>query len=394
MAWRFIKSSGLAPSKPFAEAGQKFSDQVWLRLARGSYLVARYKQGSKAKLSALSDGAAGFRSDDRLTLERGLAGLSFEAGDAVQAAEHARQACEIDPENLEARLFLFDLAFRNGDAAGVKRVLQEIRGLEGEGPFWHYGEASLCLLAKPASATLDEAAFEHISAAQKLRPGWSALSLLTAQIYDRQGQRTVALRNYLGAIELGERSSGAVRRAVELLYAEQRYPEADQLLRRLEQQPTLFSGDIERMASKVSAQLDDLDRAVTLARTVAGESRDWQDQVWLGQLQGMLGLRAKEAGRADDASRRFAEAEASLQRATQLQPEASEPWVALIRFYAALSRNSDAQAAIRQAKSKLGAQSSAAWLRALYLKPSVRFWPRPRRNYDLALSQLPRSARW
>ena len=131
------------------------------------------------------------------------------------------------------------------------------------------------------------------------------------------------------------RSSGAIRRAIELLYAEQRYPEADQLLRRLEQQPSLFSGDIERMASKVSARLDDLDRALALAHKVANDSRDWQDQVWLGQLQSLIGLRAKGAGRSEEASSRFAEAEAALRLATQLSSQAPEPWVALIRFYAA-----------------------------------------------------------
>ena len=373
-----------------AEADKKFGDQTWLRLARGSYLLARYKQDATTRLKLLSDNAGGFGPADRLQLYRGLAGLWLGAGDIAQAIRYARLACDADPQNLEARLFLFDLALDTGDAAGVKKVVQEIRELEGDGPLWHYGEAALSLLSKPATAALAEAAFQHISAARQLRPDWPALSLLTARIQDRRGERTAALQSYLEAIQLGERSSAAIRRAVELLYAAQRYSEADQLLRHFEQQPTLFSGDIERMASKVSARLDDLDRALALARKVAADSRDWQDQVWLGQLQGLVGLQAQGAGRTEEAKSRLADAETSLRSAIQLKPEAPEPWVALIRFYAALGRKTDAEAAIRQAQSKLPAQTAALAMAASY--EALGNVAEASKQFQLALSRSDQSA--
>ena len=349
-----------------AEAEKKFGDRVWLRIARGTYFVARYKQAAAARLKPLSDKTAAFSPADRLVLARGLATLSLAAGDMAEARALARRACDAAPKNLEARLFLFDLAFRAGDAAAVKRVLDEIRGLEGESAMWHYGQAALCLLTKPATPALDAAAFAHIDAARKLRPDWSALPMLTAQIQDRAGQQGPALQNYLAAIDLGERNPAAVRRAVELLNAKQRYAEADQLLRRLDQQPMLASSDVERMASQVSARLDDLDRALAMARKVAANSKQWQDQVWLGQLESVTALRAKAAGQVEDAKSRLAEAEASLRAAVKLKPDAPEPWVALIRFYAAVGRKADAETTIHLAERKLPPETAALALASSY----------------------------
>jgi cellulose synthase operon protein C len=378
-----------------AEAEKKFGDQVWLRLARGAYLLAHDKRESASKLKALGDQSAAFSPADQATLVHGLATLSLEAGDVAQATVLAHRACDADRNDLASRLFLFDLSFRSGDVAALKQVLKEIRGLEGDGPVWHFGQAALCLLAKPATATrdetaVDEAAFEHISAARKLRPGWSALSLLTAQILDRQGQSGAALQNYLDAIDLGERSPVAVRRAVELLYANKRYAEADQLLRRLDQQPGLFSDNIERMASKISARLEDLDRALDLARKVAANSHNWQDQVWLGQLQSLVGLRAKGASRADEAASRFAEAEKSLKQAVQLKPEAPEPWVALIRFYFAVGRKADAETTIHQAKRKLPAETAALTLASSY--EALGDMNEAAEQYQAALAAAPQNA--
>ncbi len=404
------------------DAQHKFGDQVWIRLARGSYLLVRasrergaegkeQRAGSgehgagsgapantasslkpqasslshlSAELNALSEKTDAFSPIDRMVLARGLASLSLEAGDTARAIVLARRACDADPKNLQARLFLFDLAFRNTDATGAEQVLTEIGKLEGEGPFWHYGQAALCLL-KSRSAALDEAAFQHLDAARKQRPGWSALALLTAQIQDRQGQSGAALQNYLEAIDLGEQNPLAIRRATELLYSKQRYSEADQLLRRVERQPNLFTGEVERIASKVYARLDDVDRALDHARGAAANSKDWQDQVWLGQLLNLIGQQARSHGKADEAKNRFDEAEKSLRHGIELKPEIAEPWVALIRFYVAIGRKADAETAIHQAEGKLSANSAALALAACY--EAIGESDEASKRYQLALSQ-------
>jgi tetratricopeptide (TPR) repeat protein len=361
--------------KLLREARKQFGDQVWLRLTEGSSLVSRYQQQAAPKLKALGAETSSFSGDDLLRLFRGLAILSLQAGDAEQAKGFARRAGQADPKNLELRELLFELALMTNDAAGVEAVLKEIRELEeGEGPFWHYGQAALCLLTKPGGPALDEATFQHqldaavqhLDAARHLRPGWTRVMLLTARIQDRQGQSGAALQNYLEAIDLGEHNAEAVRRTIELLNSRQRYAEADQILRRLEQQPTMISNDLERLASEVSARLENLDRALAIATKVAADSQEWRDHVWLGQLQGLLGRRAQAASRLDEAKGDLADAEKSLNKAVQLKPDAAETWVALVRFYAANDRKPEAESTIRLAERKLPAETSALAMAVCY----------------------------
>ena len=80
-----------------------------------------------------------------------------------------------------------------------------------------------------------------------------------------------------------------MRRTIELLNAQHRFAEADQVLRRLEQQPLALSNDVERLASEASARVEDLGRAAEIATKVAKSSRDWHDYIWLGELQILLG---------------------------------------------------------------------------------------------------------
>jgi cellulose synthase operon protein C len=361
--------------KLLQDARKQFGDQVWLRLTEGSSLVARYQQQAAPKLKALGDKSSSFSSDDLLRLFRGLAILSLQAGDAKQAKDFARRACQADTKNLEIRGLLFELAVMSNDSASVEGVLKEIRELEeGEGPFWHYGQAALCLMTKPGSPALDDAALQHqldaavqhLDAARRLRPGWARVPLLTARIQDRQGQSGAALQNYLEAIDLGEHNLEAVRRAIELLNSRQRYAEADQILRRLEQQPTMISNELERLASEVSARLENLDRALAIATKVAADSQEWRDHVWLGQLQGLLGSRALTASRLDEAKDRLAAAEKSLREAVRLKPDEPETWVALIRFYAATRRKPEAESTIRLAQRRLPAETSALALAICY----------------------------
>ena len=351
-------------AKILDEASKKFGDQAWLRLAKASSLVVRYGQQAAPKLKPLIDSPNSFSTDDVLRLYRGAAILSLQTGDQEQAKDYARRACQSDPKNLEIRELLFDIALLSSDAKGVEQALQEIRDLDGEGPFWHYGQAALCLLREPATPALAESAFQHLAAARKQRPGWAKVPLLTAQIQDRQQQSAAALKNYLEAIDLGERSPGAVRRTIELLNAQHRYAEADQVLRRLEQQPLTLSNEVERLASEASARVENLERAAEIATKVAKSSGDWHDYVWLGELQSLLGRRAQTTD--PDKAKRLAEAEETLRAAVRLKPDVGETWVALIRFYAVTDRKSDAETAIRQAQRNLPKEIATLALATCY----------------------------
>jgi tetratricopeptide (TPR) repeat protein len=349
------------------EAERKVGDSVRLRLARGLQLLEHHGKDAAAKLRELAAKPDSFSPAQRLRLRRELATMSRAAGDLQQARQLCQSACRADPKDLELHLFLLELAYQSEDAAGMEQVLQAIRGIEGQGPHWHYGEAArLGLLADKGQTGLYDQALLHVATARDLRPAWPLVPLLAARLYERQEQGDLALENYLTAIDLGERSPAAIRRAMELLAERERYMEADQLLNRLEQEQVLLFSDLGRVASEISVRLNQLDRAVEIARQIAGDSKDWRDHLWLGRLLGVLGRRARDDERAEESKRRFAEAEKSLRYAIDLEPQDAATWVGLIQFFVAAGQKAQAEKVIGEAQGKIPAQQAPLALGQCY----------------------------
>jgi len=354
------------------QAEKKFGDRVFLRLARGQYLLARYGKKAAAELAKLGEDTNKFSAEERLRLCRSLAMYLWEAGDLEHAKLLAAQACEADRANLAIRLLLFELTYLSKDASGMEKVLAEIRSFQKEGALWHYGEAvRLAVLGERETDTQKQAsqfqqAIEHLSAARQQRPGWGRIPLLAGRLYDRLGQVDPAIENYCKAIDMGEIGPTTVRRAFELLYNRQRYGEADEMLRHLEQRQAVFFTELGRLASEVSMRLENIDRAVEISRQVADQSKDWTDHLWLGELQGFLGRRALADQFPDQARVCFLAGEKSLRRAVELGPEAPETWVGLIRFLASTGQKDAAEALLGDAVKKIPADKVALALGPCY----------------------------
>ena len=301
--------------------------------------MARYGKKAASDLAKLGNDTARFSAEDRLQLCRELATYLWETGDLEDAKQIAGQACDAAPTNLAVRLLLFDLTYFSRDLSGMERMLGEIKSFQGEGPLWHYGEAvRLAVLAerqpKNTQVTQEQAgllqqSLAHLVKALDMHAAWGPALLSEARIYDRLGQIDPAIENYCKAIDAGEVAPATVRRAFELLYNRQRYAEADDMLRRLEQEQATFISDLGRKASEVSWHLENFDRAQELARQTAEQSKDWADHLWLGELQAFLGRRALADQFPKEARARFLDAEKSLRRAVELGPEVPEAWVGL-----------------------------------------------------------------
>jgi len=336
------------------EAKQRLGDSVPLRLADAQHLVRRYGSEAAARLRQLGEDTGRFSGGDLVELQHGLAAMAFRAGDY----QHARRLCgalsKKEPNNLQLRILLFDLALRAEDSAAMEQTLQEIRQIEGQGPLWHYGRAVfLRLVSEKAGTSLLDQAQEHLAQAQTMRPAWSRLPLLTAEIHDRQNRLEPAIQNYLRAIDLGERDPGVVRRVVQLLYQQQRYTEADRVIRRLEEQQTPFSADLGRMAAEISLRLDDFDRALEMARQVAAGSKAYRDHIWLGQVLSLLGQRAKIEKRGPESAKMLREAENEFRQAIKLAENVPDTWVALIQFLGRTGQAERAEGAIADAQQKI-----------------------------------------
>ena len=350
------------------QAERKVGDSVRLRLARGLQLLEHHGKDAAARLRELAAKPDSFSPAQRLRLRRELAVMSRAAGDLPQARRLCQSACQADPKDLELHLLLLELAYQSEDAAGMEQALQGVRAIEGQqGPHWHYGEAArLGLLADKGQKELYDQALVDVAKARDLRPTWPLAPLLAARLYERQGQGDLALDNYREAIRLGERSPAAIRRAMELLAERERYLEADQLLNRLEQEQVLLFSDLGRVASEISVRLNQLDRAVEIARQIAGDSKDWRDHLWLGRLLGVLGRRARDDEQVGESQRRFAEAEKSLRYAIELEPHDAATWVGLIQFFVAAGQKAQAEKVIGEAQGKIPAQRAPLALGQCY----------------------------
>jgi tetratricopeptide (TPR) repeat protein len=378
-----------AAEKALREAEQQLGDNVVVRQARARYLVLRQGQEAAAQIRELAKNTEKFSAEQRRQLFLGLAILSFQAGDPDQTQDLCRQISQADRQNLPVRLLLFDLARMNKNAAGMKEILEEIQRIEGEGPLWHYARAIyLCLTASDARDPCLQEAMEHLTQARAARPAWAALPQLSAEICDRRGDPEGAIKNYLAAIDLGERGPSSIRRVVQLLYERQRYNEADRALRRLEDQQTPFSTDLGRLAAEISLQLENFERALEVAKQVATNSKDFRNHIWFGQLLGIMGARSGQDPQKSQAT--IDQAEKEFRMGVQLAEKSPEAWVALIQFLVRVDRKEKAEAAIQEALGKLPGTESAVALAQCY--EIVGRNDEAEKRYEAALAAKPEDA--
>jgi len=308
----------------------------------------------RQKLVDIASAGKKLPAEDYQRLLSTLVGYAIQVSDFDNARRWAEEIAQAAPNNLKVRLLLFDLSLYAQDIEGLKQVLDEIARIEGQGPIWHYGEAiRLYLESKGENRNLLQQAIDHLSRAASFRPNWMRIPALQGQIYDLLGDAGLAITSYLRAVSLGDRSVLTARRLVQLLYSQQRFLEADQVIRQLEEQQAPFSSELDRLASNVSLRLEDYERAVELARRAASRSTDYRDHVWYGTVQSVLGLRARAERRETEAQGMLAEAEKELRRGVELAPESIEPWIALVQFYARIQENGKAEQAIAEARAKI-----------------------------------------
>ena len=317
-------------------AAVDIDDAVALSVLKGRTLVRRNGTGSAAALDELWQSSEGLPADDRARLAGHLAGYAVIAGDLALAAELGAVAAKASPNDLAIREMLLDVAVRDEKYERLDGILAEVHRIEGPGALWHYGQAlkSFTTSDKAQAGARWTKTLDQIAEARALRPGWSKPVLLAAEIYDRQGESSRAADAYLEAISLGERHPPAVARAVALLFEQKRFVDADQVVRRIQQQG-VFTGNVTRLAAETSLRLEEFDRASNLASSFAVDSDRFEDHVWAGQMLDLLG--------------RHDEAETRLRRAIELDPEAREPRIALVRTLVHAGRADDAEAEIHEA---------------------------------------------
>jgi tetratricopeptide (TPR) repeat protein len=322
----------------------RLGDSFELRLAQAELAAQQGPRAAAAALHRLEEGVEKFSAEEQQRLLCRVAEAWFALGEKAEGEHICRLLADRRGLDLAARVRLLEVALHGGGDALVGRLTADVRRLEGEeGTWWRYGEAAR-LVGRARRG--DRAALTAAAAlAQELasrRPEWARVPLLRACVAELAADVPRAIDEYRRAFDLGERQPSVAGRLARLLAERGRDAEADDVLRRQEQAEPLRGG-LARLAADVAVRIHNSARAGQMARrAVPADSRDFRDQVWLGQVLALAGDTA--------------EAEAALRRAVLLGPEEPEAWLALVAYLARAGADADAATALAEARRQLPAE--------------------------------------
>ena len=310
---------------------------------------------ARERIEAIGTRAAGLPDAAAAKVFSTLAPIRLAAGDREAAQRLWEKAAAAAPEDLAIREGMLEAALVSGDLdaarAGVAKI-SEIAGASSARS--RVAEASVALLearqqlatAEPresaTSRDLPEGVAKLLDQARNLlveaendRPGWSQIQVLYADVEGLRGNRSAAIDRLRRAITVGPANPAIVRRLVALLYAENRLEEAQEAMASLGVEGTQ---GLERISAEVELRAGKFDDAVALAeQSVAGDTQNHEDLLWLGQLLARSG-KMERAGEI-------------LERATVLAPEQPETWFALFSHRLAAGAPAQAVTALERAAS-------------------------------------------
>jgi tetratricopeptide (TPR) repeat protein len=343
----------------FAEAERQAGKRVEWDLARTRYWALHGGKEAPARLRQLHVGLDQHNKDDRNRLLRALAEAFDRLGESAAAEELWRQLANAQPNDLSIQLVLLERVLRPDRVAEAEALVAAVKRIEGDvGPAGAYAEAARLVIAtvgdQPEPLSRARALLER---AAELRPSWARVYALEAEILDRQDRRDKALEKYQAALDRGEGRPRVVRRVLQLLYEQQRYAEAQALVRKMPER-ALDERDVGRIAAALALQQSTAasDReqsheyALKLARKAAASPKaNYQDHLWLGQV-------AAAVGKNDEAAQAF-------RRARALANTERSTWIALVLFLASHDAK-QAEAELQTAAAKLIGEDRAIVLAA------------------------------
>ncbi len=291
------RGDGAKAAATLAEARRKLGDKMEFRLA--ALQISPPAAGARADkdLSDLESNLGAFTPDERTLLQCRVAEAYYRRGKASEGDRLCRALAAEPAADLSGRLPLLEAVLLSGDEPLIDAVLKDVRRLEGEDGFWwEYGRA-LNLVGRACRgdrAGLGEAKSLLADLAGR-RPAWSRVALLQGRIAELDGDPAAALDGYERAFDLGERRLDVALALLPMLTERGRWEDADQVIRRLQEQ-MILPGKLARRAAEIAVETHNGDRAVDLARLVAPGDDSYSYHVWLGRLLTAAGRDAAGEG--------------------------------------------------------------------------------------------------
>lgn len=317
-------------------------------------IVARSQpEQARTQLDALEKRAAGLEPAAAAQLLSTLAPIRLAAGDREGADRLWREAAEKQPDNVAIREAMLEMAIIAGDTAKAQTIVGQIGEVAGRSSArTRVAEAGVKILEArqllqkrqqqdaPPLKELPEACQQLLTEARSLlveaeneRPNWTQVQVLFAEVENMRGNVAGAIDRLRRAIAVGPANPAVVRRLVALLYSVNRLEEAQQAMALLGDEGVQ---GLERISAEVELRAGKFDEAVALAeQSVAGDTQNYEDLLWLGQLLARSGKTER--------------AEEVLARATELAPEEPEVWLALFTHRIAAGSPATAETALARA---------------------------------------------
>lgn len=332
------------------EAERKLGPSVKISLARLACWSQRGDGAAVEGVAKLAETRNQVSARDRPELLDRLRSVALRFGQLNDARKYQRELAETHPDDIRARMILFDLAIMAGDQGDAAHLVDEIRTIEGEkGTNWRFARSALLIdqARRGSSAGLEEARRLASEIAVAKPNSWVAPAL-DGEIAELVGATDQAIASFLRSLELGNVQPSFARRLVGLLDQEGRRDEIERVTRAVRDQGAAFA-EVTLVQAMDAIRKQEYDRGLGLARQVFSESsNNPDDHVNLGRIY-------LSAGRNGDAGKHF-------QRAVELGPGAPENWLAYIRYLVQIKEADRAAAAIESARNALPADRATLTL--------------------------------
>ena len=340
------------------DAPREMADSPPLLLLRAQIAARSPAADAGRELDAIEAGAASLPSEQAARVLSMVATVRLGLGEADAARRLWTEALAKTPDDLRLRWALFELAREGGDldamrtaAADIARaagatspqarvaragtLIQQVRQSQAE-KFSRDRVALEQELTADDRRALDEARNLLIEA-ENDRPAWAQVQQLFADVAGLRGDLPSAIDHLQRASRMGPVNPLVVRQLVGLLYAANRFDEAQQALARIGPEGI---GGFERITAEMELRSGNIDEAVALAETsVSSDSTNTGELLWLGQL-------LSRSGRAE-------RAEEVLERAVEQGPDQAETWLALFNHQVATGRRRLAEKTLDRAAGAL-----------------------------------------
>lgn len=284
-----------------------------------------------------------------------LAAMRLAQGDNATAGPLLREAAELQPDDLQSRSALLEMAMSDRDVPKAQELAAEIATITGPNDALARLAQANCKILQVRLARRDEAEAGTTASAdeeQRLlddartllveaevdRPNWVPVQRSLAEIDSLRGDARAAIDRLQRAVRTGLANPDVVRQLVSLLYANNRIDEARQAMQSLDSEGLV---GMERLTAEMELRSGRLEEAAALAeRSIDRESASAGELLWLGTL-------LTRSGKTDRAGEAFA-------AAVRADPSLIDAWLTLFAHQVGAGRLRAAENTLAQAAEALG----------------------------------------